>query len=90
MAYQSYSSGFSHQVILPFFKENTSYAFKTVTQFQLCTVSIVYITDTKPFLQKSRGNKWPKQKGSPPCIYIKVQELSECTGRDSHDSCTGL
>lgn len=50
MAYQSYSSGFSHQVILPFFKENTYYVFRTITWFQLCTVLIAYITDSKPFL----------------------------------------
>lgn len=52
MAYLSYSGGFSHQVILPFFKENTFYAFRTITQFQLCTVSIAYITDSKPFAKR--------------------------------------
>lgn len=85
MAYQSYSGGFSHQAILPFFKENTFYAFRTITQFQLCTVSIAYITDSKPFLQKTWGSKVHLV-----YIYIKVQELSEHTGRDPHDSCMGL
>lgn len=42
---------FACQLILPFFKENTFHAFKNTTQFQVSTVSILYITDSKPFFQ---------------------------------------
>lgn len=85
MTYQSYSGGFSHQVISPFFKERHFNIFRTITQFQFCPVSIAYITDSKPFLQKTWGNEKLKQKESPSCIYIKVQAFSEHIGRDPHD-----